>query len=149
MSEITHHTYFTHQTSDIRTSWQQMSDIWRKMYDIKHQIYVRHQTSYIYWKSDVWQQTLDMRRLMSDIKHILHINRVTSAIKHLKSLIRRLIYNIRHQTYRKSDVWQETSDIRYLSSDNCHLTADIWDKKSYVVEIRCLTADIGHQTSAI
>ena len=81
---------------------------------------------------------------MSDIRRLI------SGVWFQMSLVRRLI----------SGVWHQMSDVRfcYQTSDNRHLTSDIWNQTSdnrslksdvsqQTFEIRHLKSDIWHQTS--
>ena len=80
---IRHHTYIGNQMSDI--CLHQTSDI-------RHQIYIRHQTS-----SDIClHQTSDSRHRTSDIIHILHIRCLTSDF--LTPGVWHLLVDFCHQT---------------------------------------------------
>ena len=137
-----------HLTSDICHT----SDVWHLTSDTRH---IRHQTSDIRHRRNqtshiCWQQTSVIRRLASATKQITH---QTSEIwlldtRRLTSDIRRLTSDIRHQIY----IRYQTSDIRHHTrkSEVWHVgTSDVWQQTSYILEIRCLTANIGQKTSDI
>ena len=142
MSDIRHHTYIGNQTSDSR---QRTWDVW-------------HQTSHIFYTSDVWHLLVNICNLssdvwytISDIRHVLEIRHLTgdigrpiSVIRQLTSNIRRLTSDITHIGNQMSS-WQQTLDIRRLISVVRQLTFNIRHQTS---DIRHHTY-ITHQTSYI
>ena len=127
-----------HQMSDIRylTSdvWNKTSDIWRMRSDVWLQTsYISH-IRRLTWK--MWHHMSEIRSLTSDIccqtYDIKHYTYHTSDVWHLISDI--WLHNVTSDWQLRSNIWDQTSDIR-------HVTSDIWDQTSH---IRCLRSDISH-----